>query len=292
VGEEGFPYPNPIVGSFCEQAARRIEAANLARVRMSVAARLEIGQQLNEVERVLPHGQFEAWLRWRFPGWSLEAVRRWRVMAQRAGYCQNPKFLDSLHKFQSTTAAEQFFSLEEHVQALVVEKEAWTWSAFRAVVWRAGMDAHLADEGLPFAARHGDVLHAIEEARDDPALADEARALYEENRETFARLSDREPSEVDAEVGVEPSPPPPSPGVRGQLFEEERYWLCERQGDEFVPVAPVRQYVLLWPDAEVAVAFPKVDGGAGNRAFQLGFMDAGCKALSVATIKMLYGEAV
>lgn len=285
-------YPDTGTQVFCENAAARIDEVNSMRVRFSVRCRLEVGHLLNEVAARLPHGQYGPWLRWRL-NWSEESTRRWRAMAHRVE--QNPQILESLHKFRSVTAAEEYACLPEHVQEQVVEAEAWTWSEYRAVCWRAKMLEHLADEGLDRERRYGDVLHAIEEARADPALTEAAEGLYLENREPFALLADRDPVEMDVEVRIAPrAADPGGDPPRAQLVErDEGLWLCRMEGDgEFRPVAPIRAHVVLWPGPTVLAAFPRTENGPAAESWQDAGVDAVVARLGASTLGSVYGDVL
>jgi len=301
-----FAYPDPGTRMVCEGAAARIDEVNDARVRMNVAARLEIGRQLNVVCHKLPHGMFGPWLAWRFPDWSQPEINRWRTFAQRydsiaaCDYDKSAQIEQILHKFKSTTAAMEFLGLPERVQRKVVEAGAWTWGAYRAVCWDDAMRERLEDGGLGFEERHGHVLHAIEDARDDRALAEVAEALYQENRDTFARLSDREPAELDVETKAPRPELPRGDAPSAQLVErDEGYWLCRRilvnGEDAFLPVARVASHILMWGNGNgepsILAAFPEV-GSAPSASWQASVVDAACRRVNASTMASVYGEVL
>jgi hypothetical protein len=295
---EQFAYPDLELRVFCEQAAQRIEDAERARVKLTIAVRLEIGRQLNAVRERLGYGRFGEWLRWRFPGWSEDSTRNWRVLAERVD--KNPKISEILGCFRSSTAAVEFAGLPERVQLQVVQAGAWTWTAFQAVCWTAAMEERLEDQGLGFERRHGDVRHAIEEARDDPALAKAAEALFKDHSDTFARLEDRPAAHIAAEIGFE-RPEPMGNCPSAQLVEGGgEYALCRRltvNGREtFLEVAPVRSHVLVWnngatPQPLVLVAFPEPDGPV-LAAWQSAAVDAVVRRLNASTVRQYVEEAL
>lgn len=296
----GFEYPDRCVRQQVEDAATRIDEVNGWRVQFTVRCRLEVGAKLNEVRELLGYGRYGEWLAWRYPSWSEEATRRWRVMAERAG--KAPEVMEALRHFQSTTAAEEFVGLPEHVQKKVVEAEAWTWNAYKAACWDAAMRERLGDGGLPFERRHGDVLHAIEEARADPALAEVADGLYQENRDTFARLADRDPAELDVETKA-PRPEPPRTDAPGaQLVEQDDspLWICRRMvvdGEEqYWPVVKVTAHLLMWngngTDPAILAAFPEAKDGPASVSWREAAMDAACRRVNASRMASVYGEVL
>jgi len=220
-------------------------------------------------------------------------------MAERAE--KNPILLEMLEPFQSTQAAEQFVSLPEHVQAVVVQRKAYTWNAYKAACWDAAMRERLTDAGLPFERRHGDVLHAIEDARADPALAEVAESLYRENRDTFARLADRDAAELDVEAKA-PRPEPPTGDAPGaQLVEQDDspLWICRRMvvdGEEqFWPVVKVTAHLLMWnggADPSILAAFPEAKDGPAAASWREAAMDAACRRVNASTMASVYGEVL
>ena len=282
-----YQYPDDATGDRCEELAQECETIREMQTRFNVKCRIEYGQRLNEVKALLPHGEFGKWLAWRLPEWSEDATRRWRIMAKRVE--QNPKLSEYLDLFRSTTAAEEFACLPEPEQALVVQKEAFTWSAFRRVTWDASMRERLADDELDHDRRHGDVLHAIEEALDDPALHDVAETLYNENRDTFARLADREPAEVDVEVGVSQKREPTGSAPSASLVEgDEGYWLCRWDGERFHEVAPVNVRLLMWNGSQqpaILAAFPDTLDGPVSKSWQSAVVDAACRRVNARTVE-------
>ena len=287
-----FQYPSETVGEQCERLAYEVQEINDVRVRFNVQCRIEIGKRLNQAKDLLGHGQFGKWLEWRLPEWSEESVRRWRVMAYQAE--RNPKLLETLELFHSTAAAEEYVCLPEGHQQKIVECEAFTWNEFKAVRWEAAMRERLTDDELPHDRRHGDVLHAIEEAVDDPALKDVAESLYQENRETFARLADREPAEVDVEIGVT-KPQPQGAAPTASLIEgDEGYWLCRYDGKEFKPVAPVSSHLLMWNGDKTVVlaAFPQTNDGPAAVSWQSSVVDAACRRVHAATLPSRFREVI
>ena len=282
-----YQYPDDATGDRCEQLAQECEAIREMQTRFDIKCRIEYGTRLNEVKALLPHGEFGPWLAWRLPDWSDEAIRRWRVMAKRAE--QNPILLENLQRFRSVQAAEQFACLPEPDQALVVQAEAFTWSAFRRVTWDASMRERLADNELDHDRRHGDVLHAIEEALDDPALHDVAETLYNENRDTFARLADREPAEVDVEIGVKTRQEPTGDAPSASLVEgDEGLWLCRYDGEKFVPIAPVGRHLLMWNGSKqpaILAAFPDTLDGPVSKSWQGAVIDSACRRVNASTVE-------
>ena len=282
-----YQYPDQAVGDRCEQLAQDAEQIHAMHVHFTIKCRLEIGRLLNEARELLGYGEFGKWLRWRFPDWSEEATRRWRVMAERVD--RNPKLLEILNLFQSTAAAEEYAALPEPTQALVLEEEAFTWSKFHAVRWDAAMRERLADGELDHDRRCGDVLHAIEEAAHDPALREVAEVLYNENRDTFARLADREPAEVDVETGIKPKREPLGDAPSASLVEgDEGLWLCRYDGEKFVPIAPVGRHLLMWNGHErpsILAAFPKTGDGPVADSWQGAVIDSACRRVNASTVE-------
>ena len=285
-----FQYPGEMVSCRCEEIAEKVMAIEDMRVRFSVQCRIEIGALLNQARDLLGYGKYGEWLAWRLPEWSEDATRRWRVLADRVS--KNPKISEILGQFQSTAAAEEYVCLPESVQAQVVEKKAYTWSEFKAVRWDAAMRERLADNGLDYNQRHGDVLHAIEDAKDDPALKEVAATLYQENRETFARLADRKPEEVDVEVGVRPTPPPANK-PNAQLVEgDEGYWLCRWDGKEMQPIAQVSKHLLMWPGPTILAAFPETNDGPASKSWQGAVIESAVRRVNASTMQSTYGEVL
>jgi len=74
-----------------------------------------------------------------------------------------------------------------------------------------------------------------------------------------------------------------------QLMETDGgYWLCRKVGDEFVPVAPVASYVLMWNGAgepEVLAAFPRTNNGPASASWQRAGVDALCRRLNASTLE-------
>ena len=300
-----YKYPDQMVGERCEQLAGEINQIDSMVTKITIQARIEIGKRLNEIRNLLGYGEFGKWLSWRLPEWSEESTRRWRVMAERSE--RNPKLLEILGLFHSTAAAEEYVCLPEPQQALVIEKEAYTWNEFRAVTWDATMRERLADDGLNYDNRHGDVLHAIEEAKHDPALQEVAETLYLENREQFARLADREPAEIDVEVGVghkEPAGNAPS----AQLIEGDigRYWYMEWTGTQpfpldelrrlgFINITVVEKRLVMWSGSGAPVTlapYPITNDGPVGKSWQNAVIDASCRRVNASTMKKAYGEVL
>jgi len=272
-------YQDETTRQVCEAAAGRIRRL-IARTVKSVA---EIGRELRRVKERLQHGQWLPWLDANF-GWTAETARRYMLLARAVD--GDPRVLE----FRSIEAALEYPRLEPPVRDEVMERGAFTWTEFRRTVWDATMRAHLADGGLPRDHRFGDVLIAIEEARDDPVLAETALALYDENRETFARLSDREPAEIDREVGAFKDPDPDRPAVN-LVVEAGRYAIFRWRDDGWqfhahVPQALVMGGVLLF-------AAPETQDGPASRSWQNAGLDALCRFYRVQVPDpTLYGEVL
>jgi len=292
-----FQYPSESVRCECEEAYERLLEIEQVGVQFTIMCRLEQGRTLNRVKAALPHGQFGPWVAWKFPDWSESSVRRWRTMAERVD--KNPELAGQLKSFMSTAAAEEFPSLPDPVRDRVIDEKAWTWSKYQAVVWDCAMRERLEDPDLDFDRRHGDVLHAIEDALRDPEapapLRDAAQELYEENRETFARLEGEDPAVVDVEVGIqwkEPDGTHPST----QLMEGENgYWLCMWDGEQMVPVAPVQSHVLMWNGSNnpvVLAAFPRTGDGPVAMSLQRAGVNAFADRLNATTLAAVYGGQI
>jgi len=292
-----FQYPSESVRCECEEAYERLLEIEQVGVQFTVMCRLEQGRALNRVKAALPHGQFGPWVAWKFPDWSESSVRRWRTMAERVD--RNPEIADQLKLFMSTAAAEEFRSLPDPVRGRVIDEKAWTWSQYQAVVWDCAMRERLEDPDLDFDRRYGDVLHAIEDALRDPGapapLRDAAQELYEENRETFARLEGEDPAVVDVEVGIQWKEPDGT-RPRTQLVDGENgYWLCRWDGERMVPVAPVQSHVLMWNGGNspiVLAAFPKMNDGPGAASWQRAGVNAFADRLNATTLATVYGGQI
>lgn len=280
-----FSYP-PGAGEACEEHAREMERVSSRITKLDIVARVKIGQRMNAVMKLL-RGQFQEWLAWRFPDWSDESARQWRAMG--AAVTKAPGFLDTLIRFESTTAASDFCTLSPEWQQQIVADGAFTLSRYRAAVFGLAMRERMADEGLSLEHRAGDVLHAIEEAQSDRALKPVADLIYQEHRQLFSRLADREPTEMDAEVGHAPDPAEPPDRPFPQLAEGENgLWLCQWDGERFVPVAPVLRRVEVWPGAHVIAAFPRISDGPVPASWQERLVGA-LSGLGVHTVGTLYG---
>lgn len=279
-----FTYPSETVAVYCSERLMCIHmlkqetVCNLAR----------IGGLLEEVKAALPHGQFGPWLATHWGG-SEDSARRYRLL-----YKALPK-IPQIAEFESVTAATEFVTLEPWQQEAVLGRRAFRWNEFRQAVWDVTTRHHLADNGIDEDRRYGDVLHAIEEAKDDPVLADKAAALYEENRETFARLEGEDPAVVDVEVGIQWKEPDGT-RPRTQLVDGENgYWLCRWDGEQMVPVAPVQSHVLMWNGGNspiVLAAFPKMNDGPGAASWQRAGVNAFADRLNATTLATVYGGQV
>ena len=296
-----FPYPDGATAAWCEDRAVWVEREKFTLVRVNIEGMIKMGRWLNEVRVMLP-GQYEAWVEWRLP-WARETARKWRCLAQRVDGLSSdkgPKFWALLGQFRSTTAALEFVQLEEPVQQAVVEAGAWSWTEFDAVCWRERMRERLEDEALDHDHRYGDVLHAIDEVRHDEStsepLREAAQELYEEHEETFVRLADREPAELAVETGIGRRREPEGDRPGAQLVETDGgYWLCRKVCGEFVAVAPVASYVLMWNGAgepSVLAAFPRTTDGPASASWQRAGMDAFCEKLNATTLAERYGGVV
>jgi len=263
----------------CEAAAGRIRGL----IKSTVESVAEIGRELAGVKCRLPHGQWLSWLDGNF-GWTSETARRYMLLGRAVD--ADPRVL----RFRSIEAALKYPLLEAPVREAVMEKEAFTWSAFRRAAWEATMRVHLTDGDLDPDHRKGDVLIAIEEARDDPVLADVAAALYEENRESFARLSGREPAEIDREVGPFKDPDPDRPAVR-LVMETGRYAVFRWYDDGWRFHAHVPQALVM--DGTLLFAAPETQDGPTSRSWQNAGLDELCKFYRVRVPDpTLYGEVL
>ena len=289
-----FQYPDSAIGERCEEIAVAVEVINAGRVLHDVKCRLEMGGLLNQAKALLEHGQFGPWLKWRLPDWSAEAIRRWRVMADRAS--QNTILLENVKLFKSVKAAEEFVLLPESTQERVVEEQAFSWNQFKAVQWDAAMRDRLEDDKLDRDTCYGDVLYAIEEAKDDPALKEVAATLYQEHRDTFARLADREPAEVDVEVGIKTRKEPVGDAPHAQMIEgDSGYYLCRWDGKEFQVIAPVTSHLLMWNGSKqpaILAAFPQTNDGPASVSWQGAVMDAASRRVGASTLASTYGEVL
>ena len=194
-------------------------------------------------------------------------------------------------------AALDFPALPEHVQKKVVGAEAWTHNKFKAVLWDCAMREMLEDKDLGYGHRHGIVLNAIEDVKADPTpeLEEVALTLYEENRDEFARLSDRAPAEVDVEVGIEWKEPKDDGRVSAQFVQDGgAYWLCRNDGGNMVAVARVRSHILLWQGREsvLLAAFPETNDGPTAASWQRAGAEAMRKRLNATSLSTLYGEVL
>ena len=300
-----FAYPSESLGHFCEEKAQRVTDIRHGLVRVNVRLMWEMGRCLNEVKAHLPHGSYQNWEAWRFPDWSYGTMRRWRILAERLDKLDcdgQDALLAVLERFLSSDAALEYPALPEPVQRRVVDAGAWTWSEFRATVWRAEMDDHL--EGCDQKKRDhacGDVLQAIEEVSRDPdapeALKDAARDLYERHRDEFARLEDEAPAVVDVEAGVEWKPPPDDdrPTARLTPCDDGSLWLCRWTGEAFEPVLPVTSRLEMMnggTEPVLLAAFPRTTDGPTAAAWQRAVMDAAGARVNATTLAKRYGETL
>ena len=309
-----FAYPSESLGHFCEEKAQRVTDIRHGLVRVNVRLMWEMGRCLNEVKAHLPHGSYQNWEAWRFPDWSYGTMRRWRILAERLDKLDcdgQDALLAVLERFLSSKAALEYPALPEPVQRRVVDAGAWTWSEFRATVWRAEMDDHL--EGCdPKKRDHacGDELQAIEEVSRDPdapeALKDAARDLYERHRDEFARLEDEDPAVVDVEVGIEwKEPRDDKPKARLMEVDAGR-WLMTWTGqgefpfDElrrlgFVDIRHVPSRLEMWNgglEPITLAAYPVTSDGPIAAAWQRAVKSAGCREMNATTLAKRYGETL
>lgn len=268
-------YQDETTQEVCEAAAFRIRRL----IKHTVESVAEIGRELAGVKDRLDHGQWLPWLEVNF-GWTAETARRYSLLARAVD--GDPRVL----RFRSIEAALQYPLLEAPIQDAVMVREAFTWSGFKRVVWDATMRAHLIDSDLDYDRRYGAVLNAIEDAVDDPMLAPVAAALYEENREEFARLSAREPAEMDREVAPFRDADPDRPVVN-LVMETGRYAIFRWNDDGWAFHAHVPQSLTM--GGSLLFAAPETADGPASRAWQNAGLDALCKFYGVAT---LYGEAL
>lgn len=286
---EEYQYPTLDLKYYCESAASGIEQ----NLKMSILCRIQIGRLLNYVKDHLPYGDYGPWLAWRFPGWSDESTRGWRKLAETVDH--EPELIENLQRFNSVTCATEFAQLPPAARDRIVALGAFDRPAFRAAVWEQAMREHLTDDRMDYARRHGDVLHAIEEARQDPHLQEAADRIYAENREAFARLASRSEEEMDVETGVRPKETPSSNGgLQAHVVEGEGdVWLCRRDDEgQFYGIAPVARSVLLWPGPVVLVAFPKTNDGPAAAAWQESAVDAVARRLHATTVQERYGTVL
>jgi hypothetical protein len=290
-----FAYPDETTAALCKE---RLACIHMLK-QETIANLAKIGGLLEEVKAALPHGQFGPWLACHWGG-SEDTARRCRLL-----YKHLPR-IPQIAEFESVTAAVEFVSLEDWQREAVLERRAFTWNEYRRAVWDATTRHHLTDDGIPHDRRYGDVRHAIEEAGDDPVLADVAATLYEENRDTFAALEDEHPAVVDVEVGIqwkEPQGDKPN----AQLVEtEEGHWLMRWTGQGefpfdalrrlgFVDVRHVGSHLRLWNGGDVPVtlaAYPETNDGPTAKSWQDAVIDAGCSRVNATTLETMYGETL
>jgi hypothetical protein len=200
-----------------------------------------------------------------------------------------------LGEVESVEAALEIGDLEDDERQLIIDRRAFTWAAFQEARreiacqrFRAGVDRRMADEGKPYAERLGDVLHWTKDGLCDERIAPAAREVYEQYREEFARHSDREPVEVDAETGYRPEP-------SGQWAAHEPgddLWICRRTESGWEPVARVGSKIMLWPGPRLALALP--DDGPATAAWQARSLELIGEALPLRTLAEMgmYGEVL
>ena len=271
-----FEYDNPEQQHFCETAAHDI----LRMGRKTVELVAQMGERLRQVRDVLPHGKWTPWLDAYF-GWSHDTAMRYTKVAALAS--QNPQIAE----FGCTDLVLRFAELPVVSQQAVLDQGAYHRADdFARVAWDAAVRAHLLDTSLPEGRRLGDALAAIEEAKDDEILAPVAKKLYAEHRETFARLADREPPEIDRETGIDIRPPAPSGKPNAQFVQAEGYWICKWVNERWIPVAPVQSYVMLWPGPSLLAAFPKTNDGPAAVSWGAAAEDAVCRRLNARTAEV------
>lgn len=286
-----------------DQAATRIRGY----MRKTVGNLADIGRELEEMKKRLPHGTYEPWVVEQ-AGLSLAMAHRCRRLAL---FVQSyPEILS-----MSIEAALRYPELEPGLQARILEQQASTWTAFSRVVddwtieqYRERMDKHLEEGcggGEPCDPDRwaGEVFHWAREdmGSDDPATARAAKAYYEEHRNEWARMSDRTPRELDAEVGYTHEKPA---GQSGHLYpntEGLRVGRCGPDGEFLGWVDQIEEVVRLWGGA----AGPKdvvylAPNGPGSRAWIEAWIEAGSNQGLVmrtpATIQVevdsVYGETL
>jgi len=277
-----FKYETDQQRLFCETMVQEI--AYLGRLTVAHVARM--GECLNEVRSALSHGRWLPWLDAYF-GWSDDTARRYMKVGTMFGQ------IPQIAEFGCVDLVLKFADLPIVSQQAVIEQGAYRRTdEFDRVAWDASMRAHLTDGGLDYGRRHGDVLQAIEDARDDPVLAPVAKKLYAEHREAFARLADREPADIDTETGIDACPPAPTGRPNAQLVTGERYWICEWVNETWIPVAPVQSYVQMWPGPSLLAAFPKTNNGPAAVSWGTAAERAVCRELHARTTAERFEEVV
>lgn len=186
-----FCYDSPEQEAFVERKLFEIQTWG----RKGVDVLIKVGGLLIEIKRALSHGKWTPWLETH--GFQEDSARRYMKLSAMA--TQIPQ----IACFPSMEAAWRFADMLPEAQQAILEQEAWERpDLMEQVAWDATMRAHLADLELPDGRRCGDVYDAICDAKDDPVLAEVAAQLYEEYREDFAYYADRDPPELDAEMGT------------------------------------------------------------------------------------------
>jgi hypothetical protein len=270
-----FDYESTGQRQICERAATEIRKYE----RCAISDVIEMGKWLIEAKAVLSHGQWLPWIDSQL-GWSHDKAQRCIRVARFSSH--TPQIKD----FPCVERVFQFAELPPVSQNAVLAQGAYTrHDDFRRVAWEAATRAHMEDGDLDFDRRHGDVLHAIEEAVDDPVLQPVAQQLYQENREAFEKLSGEPPEVTAAMSGVRPEITPATGTVHAAFLEGQngdRCPCCGRTGG-------TRRYGLLqvWPGPVVIGIFPDIAENPVARSWQMAATEAANKRLNAQTLHAL-----
>jgi len=225
-------YPSQEVGEHCEALANEIHS--LKRGMVSSAAR--IGEILNEVKEILPHGEWTKWLAYEFD-WSEETSRKYRKLADYVK--QNPRILG----FRSIELAMAFPALPEQTQKEIIEKDVTRYSEAKEIIDKNDMQIWLDGIDDMMEIDPGKALVAIEDAMSISRLRPVAMSAMRKHAEALALLSDRDPKHMMQEAG---------------MTTEEMYPAITKFQARIVDGDDNCQ-VVLWPDGIVLGIYPKQD---------------------------------
>lgn len=285
-----FDYGDVQVQGQCEVHATRIRTL----MRRSVENVAEIGRHLEQVYQLLDRSRpkFLEWLECQF-GWSEQTATNYRGLARAVE--QHPVLMECTE----LTLVYDFANWEPDLQQRIVAERALCWEeaapivdGWRREVWTEDMERHLANGHVKRATRVGDVLHWTQEAMNDPVLGEAATEMYERHRDLFAAYAARPATEMDAETLKEKKdkPAPEGHGARFN-YDNRTLWVGYWDGSEFSPVAEA-EITLLCNGGIPIVVFPKLDGGAQDRAMRLAAQRGIAKELGLKTLQEQYGEVI
>ena len=207
-----FTYPDAEIRSYCEVRITTIRQAD----RAIMHGLYTKGEALSEVKDRLPHGQFGYWLSDEF-GMSSSTAANYMNLYNACE--QNPKFWE----FDPSILYLLTSQTPEVARTTLLESGPCSLNDARALLWQAEIEQHIAVDDPETL---GDVLYAVQQAKEDSALKRVALAVLEKYEEVFAKLSSRDIEEIRYEVG----------GSTRQRYDEPRpakalYSLVEGAGN-------------------------------------------------------------